>query len=630
LEQLNVPLSSRVERLALLQLRSSLGLRAKEWPIKADPCFNWTGIQCQNGRVIGINISGFQRTRIGSQNPQFSVDALSNFTFYSSLMLLDLLFPSYWDNSFSLGQLSRLSVLDLSQNSLAGSIPSSFAFLGNLTLLDMSSNFLSGTIPPTIGTLSKLQFLNLSVNNLSSSMPPQLGDLSNLVDIDLSSNFLSGSVPSDLRGLRNLQKMIIGNNLLAGALPGNLFLPLSQLQFVVLSHNGFTGDLPDILWSMPELRFLDASANNLTGTLPNLSSNANTTTAVFNLSQNMFYGDLTSIISRFSFIDLSGNYFQGKVPDYARSNASLTENCLQSVSSQRTAAECASFYAAKGLTFDNFGQPNATQPPPSPPKSNKKNRRTLIILAGVLGGLGFIALVVVVLVVVIICSRKRRAATQRGIGVGAVPTGGSPPLPGVSLNFSSLGEAFTYQQILQATGDFSDTNFIKHGHSGDLFRGILEGGIPVVIKRISLHSVKKEAHMLELDFFSKVSIPRLVSLVGHCLEIENEKFLIYKYMPNGDLSSSLFKKNNLADDPLQSLDWITRLKIAIGAAEGLSYLHHECTPPLVHRYSSLSRNCLYCTSLSSCCCHFVLIPTAFLLLVTYSNELIVAERFASR
>ncbi|CAK9161412.1 unnamed protein product [Ilex paraguariensis] len=630
LEQLNVPLSSRVERLALLQLRSSLGLRAKEWPIKADPCFNWTGIQCQNGRVIGINISGFQRTRIGSQNPQFSVDALSNFTFLQffnasrfalpgsipewfgirlvSLQLLDLRncaiiseIPSSLgnltnltalylsDNSltgiipFSLGQLSRLSVLDLSQNSLAGSIPSSFAFLGNLTLLDMSSNFLSGTIPPTIGTLSKLQFLNLSVNNLSSSMPPQLGDLSNLVDIDLSSNFLSGSVPSDLRGLRNLQKMIIGNNLLAGALPGNLFLPLSQLQFVVLSHNGFTGDLPDILWSMPELRFLDASANNLTGTLPNLSSNANTTTAVFNLSQNMFYGDLTSIISRFSFIDLSGNYFQGKVPDYARSNASLTENCLQSVSSQRTAAECASFYAAKGLTFDNFGQPNATQPPPSPPKSNKKNRRTLIILAGVLGGLGFIALVVVVLVVVIICSRKRRAATQRGIGVGAVPTGGSPPLPGVSLNFSSLGEAFTYQQILQATGDFSDTNFIKHGHSGDLFRGILEGGIPVVIKRISLHSVKKEAHMLELDFFSKVSIPRLVSLVGHCLEIENEKFLIYKYMPNGDLSSSLFKKNNLADDPLQSLDWITRLKIAIGAAEGLSYLHHECTPPLVHR-----------------------------------------------
>ncbi|KAK6143467.1 hypothetical protein DH2020_023815 [Rehmannia glutinosa] len=89
--------------------------------------------------------------------------------------------------------------------------------------------------------------------------------------------------------------------------------------------------------------------------------------------------------------------------------------------------------------------------------------------------------------------------------------------------------------------------------------------------------------MLELEVFSKVSHPRLVPLLGHCLENENEKFLVYKHMPNGDLSTSLFKKSNSDDDSLQSLDWITRLKIATGAAEGLSYLHHECTPPFVHR-----------------------------------------------
>src|ERR1044072_6923957 len=72
--------SSPVKRAALLQLRSSLGLRSKEWPIKGDPCFNWSGVRCQNGSVVGINISGFRRSRLGKQNPKFDVEALANLT----------------------------------------------------------------------------------------------------------------------------------------------------------------------------------------------------------------------------------------------------------------------------------------------------------------------------------------------------------------------------------------------------------------------------------------------------------------------------------------------------------------------------------------------------------------------
>ncbi|KAL2494126.1 putative LRR receptor-like serine/threonine-protein kinase [Forsythia ovata] len=622
-------LVSLQERSALLQLRSSLGLRTKEWPIKSDPCTVWSGIQCLNGQVSGINISGFRRTRRGSQTPQFSVDALQNLTLLSSfnasnfalpgsipewlglrlgvLRVLDLrsclitgaipftlgnltslaeLYLS--DNNLtgtvplSLGQLSSLSVLDLSRNLLTGSIPESFSSLVNLTLLDMSFNFLYGVVPLGIGTLPRLQFLNLSRNSLSSSIPAQLGDLSSLADLDLGFNFLSGSVPPDFRGLKNLQRMVIGNNFLSGSLPDNLFLPLTQLQFVVLSHNNFSGDFPDALWSMPELRFLDASENNFTGRLPNVSSNANASFAVFNISQNLFYGSLTSVITRFSSIDMSGNYFQGRVSDYARGKTSLSLNCLQNVTSQRSAGECASFYAERGLVFDNFGLPNGTQTPPA--KSKKKSHKALIILAAVLGGIGIIALLVILLVLLVVCKRKNGSTNERGTGRGPIPAGESPLPPGVSLNFSSLGDSFTYQQILQATAEFSDANLIKHGHSGDLFRGILEGGIQIVIKKIDLQSsVKKESYMLELDLFGKVSHPRLVPLLGHCLENENEKFLVYKYMPNGDLSSSLFKKTDSDDDSLQSLDWITRLKIAIGAAEGLSYLHHECTPPLVHR-----------------------------------------------
>ncbi|KAG2705650.1 hypothetical protein I3760_05G065400 [Carya illinoinensis] len=622
------PLSSHTERAALLELRSSLGLRSKDWPRKVDPCSGWRGVTCQNGRVIGLNISGFRRTRLGRQNPQFAVNALVNLTLLSSfnasnfwlpgpipdwfgfrmaaLQVLDLRscsvngdLPSSLGNltnltslylsknnltgqiPVSLGQLLRLSVLDIWGNFLIGSIPAPIASLGNLSFLDMSSNHLSGSIPPGVGTLVKLQYLNLSSNNLSSLIPPQLGDLQNLVDLDLSFNTLSGSLPMALRGLRNLQNMIIGKNFLGGLLPDDLFATLTQLQSIVLRHNGFTGGLPDFLWSMPDLLLLDISNNNFTGMLPNSSSNTNAIASILNISQNMFYGGLTPSLRRFSIIDLSGNYFEGSVPDYARTNASLDNNCLQNASSQRTLVECSSFYAEKGLTFDNFGRPNSTQPPAAG-NSGKSNRKT-IILAAVFGGLGFV-LLVTFFVFLLLCTRKRGATNQRGVGVGPVPPEGSEPPPGLVINFSSLGDKFTYQQLLQATGEFSETSLIKHGHSGDLFRGVLENGINVVIKRIDLRTIKKETYLSELDFFSKTSHARLVPFFGHCLENEQEKFLVYKYMPNGDLSNSLYRKSNSEDDGLQSLDWITRLKIATGAAEGLCYLHHECTPPFVHRY----------------------------------------------
>ncbi|KAL1558012.1 hypothetical protein AAHA92_08530 [Salvia divinorum] len=623
-------LVSRQERLALFQLRSSLGLRASYWPIESDPCTSWAGIQCTNGRVTGINISGFRRTRRGSRNPQFSVDALRNLTLLSSfnasnfalaesipdwfglhlpsLQVLDLrscfingvipltlgnlssvirLYLS--DNNLtsvippSLSQLAGLSVLDLSRNLLTGSIPATFGDLGNLTLLDMSSNFLSGAIPAGIATLSRLQFLNLSENSLSSSIPAQLGDLSGLVELDLGFNSLSGSVPVELRGLRSLRRMVLRNNFLSGSLPGDLFVSLTQLQFLITSHNGFSGVLPDVLWSVPSLQLLDVSVNNFTGLLPNMSSTAKASAAFFNVSLNLLYGSLTPVIGMFNFMDLGGNYFEGPVPISARGKTFLSRNCLQRVADQRFATDCASFYSDRNLSFDNFGAPKTAQPTASPESENKIHK-SVIILASVLGSVGFLAVVVSIGVLLIVCKQKGVTTNQRSNCVGPDPAGGSSPPPGVLLNVSTQCDAFTYQQILQAASEFNDTNLIKHGHSGDLFSGKLEGGIPVIIKKIDLQSsVQRETYMSELEIFSKVSHPRLVPLLGHCLENENEKYLVYKRMPYEDLSSSLFKESKPDDDCLQSLDWITRLKIAIGAAEGLSYLHQECTPPLVHR-----------------------------------------------
>ncbi|GER50361.1 leucine-rich repeat protein kinase family protein [Striga asiatica] len=513
LEQ-RIPISGQ-ERLSLLQLRSSLGLRAREWPIRSDPCASWVGIRCSGGRVTGINISGFRRTRRGRQNPRFSINALRNLT--------------------------RLSTFN-------------------------ASNFaLPGPIPDWLGLqLDALQVLDLRSCSINGSLPATIGNLSGLVELYLSHNNLTGVIPSSLARL-------------------------TSLNVLHLSQNMLSGQLPDELWSLPELQYLDVSVNNFTGTLPigspRISSNASSSTSlVVNISSNSFYGHITPLITSFSFIDMSRNYFQGLIPIYARGPATpLDRNCLtNSTTAQRTLTECASFYSHRNLVFDNFGQqPNVSHSPPSSRPSRRSRRRLVIILlASIFGGIGLI-IIGLALLIIIVCKRKRRAHTSpRGGGGSHVsmvgPTPPPPPLQGTEA--ASL-DSFSYEKILEATGELNESTLLKKGRSGDLYRGVLEGGVPVVVKKFDSSSFVKK----ELDFFSKVShSSRFVPLLGHCLEKEEEKFLVYRYMPNGDLSSCLFRKVG-PDGNLQSLDWITRMKIAIGAAEGLSYLHHECNPPLVHR-----------------------------------------------
>lgn len=622
----------QLEHKALLDLRSSLGIRARNWPRKSDPCTNWTGIHCKNGKVVAIKLTGLRRSHKGNFSPQFAVDSLANFTHLSSfnssgfilpgpipdwfgqkltqLKQLDLSsssilgslptslgslsnldFLSLSNNSITgtvpleLGKLSSLRVLDLSVNFLTGSIPTSFSDIVNLSVLDLSSNFLSGQIPVEFGSFLGLKFLNLSNNSLSSYIPAEISNLSELVELDLGYNYLSGSLPEDLSRLRNLSKLLVGNNELEGALPSTLFTSnVSVLEYINLSWNRFEGEIPDVLWSLSHLRILDISGNNFTGVVSNItyfSANG----ASYNLSNNLFYGNVTFDVRSFQSIDLSKNYFQGLAPD--KSGVRVVDNCFTGSLNQRSLEDCSKFYADRGLVFVD----GRTQTPVQRP--SKRRHKRLLIMVGVFGGVGVLMLLAVaILLFWKICYRGN--SNERGISnVSPVVEGGNNQAPvKFSNDISGSIESFTYDRILKATSNFNETNLIKNGHTGDIFRGILEGGVTVVIKKVNVHHIEKETYKLELDLLNWTTHHRLVPFLGHCLEHENEKFLVYKYMPNGDLFNLLSRDTDLEDENGQSLDWITRLKIATGAAEGLVYLHHECNPPLVHRYLFLSLSCI--------------------------------------
>ncbi|XP_047176604.1 probable LRR receptor-like serine/threonine-protein kinase At2g16250 isoform X2 [Vigna umbellata] len=585
-------LSSTTEWNALRELRSSLGIRAKYWPIKAEPCGNWTGVHCRNGRVVGINVSGLRRTRWGRLNPSFEVGSLVNLTllesFNASGFVLNGSIPEWLGESMkvldvldlrlcsimgsipnSIGELSRLKVLVLSGNFLTGKMPTTFENLTRLTVLDLSNNSLSGYMPASVTQLGNLTRLDLSNNYLSGSVPLKLGALSSLQNLNLSGNSFTGSVPSQLGNLSELVEVDLSKNFLSGSFFGDLsFSRLSALEVLILSENLFDGALPHNFSSTPRLTFLDVSCNNLTGTLPNFTSwNGSSAGVVFNLSNNMFYGLLNTSLYEFKTIDLSSNYLEGEVQ--GGGNVILDRNCLQMTPNQRNLDECRAFYAARNLPF-------------SFPES-KSSRRVVFILVGIFGGLGFIAVLTLVLVLVLKqCHNHRSSEVQRGTKEEGPVQEGESPIPPKDADFvPGVGEAFSSQQIIRLTDNFAEANVIKNGHSGVLFLGVLEGGATVVVKRIDLNLFKRESYVVELRLLSKVSHARLVPILGHCLDNENEKCIVYKYMPHRDLATSLHRANE-PDGKLQSLDWITRLKIAIGAAEGLAYLH-ECSPPLVHR-----------------------------------------------
>ncbi|CAH2038359.1 unnamed protein product [Thlaspi arvense] len=136
---------------------------------------------------------------------------------------------------------------------------------------------------------------------------------------------------------------------------------------------------------------------------------------------------------------------------------------------------------------------------------------------------------------------------------------------------------FSYEELSQITEGFCKRFVIGEGGFGCVFKGILCDGKPIAIKQ--LKSISAEGYRefkAEVEIISRVHHKHLVSLVGYCIS-EQHRFLIYEFVPNNTLDYHLHGKD------LPVLEWTRRVKIAIGAAKGLAYLHEDCHPKIIHR-----------------------------------------------
>ncbi|KAK1312114.1 putative LRR receptor-like serine/threonine-protein kinase [Acorus calamus] len=138
-------------------------------------------------------------------------------------------------------------------------------------------------------------------------------------------------------------------------------------------------------------------------------------------------------------------------------------------------------------------------------------------------------------------------------------------------------KGFNYKEMSLATNNFSDSAQVGQGGYGKVYKGILADGTVVAIKRAQEDSLQgSKEFFTELELLSRLHHRNLVSLVGYCDEA-NEQMLVYEFIPNGTLRDHLYAKSK------KNLSFSMRMRVALGSARGILYLHTEADPPIFHR-----------------------------------------------
>ncbi|RZB53679.1 MDIS1-interacting receptor like kinase 2 isoform A [Glycine soja] len=529
------------------------------------------------------NLTQLEFLIISHNNIQGSIPEL---LFLKNLTILDLSNNSL-DGEIppALANLTQLESLIISDNNIQGSIPE-LLFLKNLTVLDLSYNSLDGEIPPALANLTQLQRLIISYNNIQGPIPGELWFLKNLTVLDLSYNSLDGEIPPALTNLTQLENLIISHNNIQGSIPQNLVF-LKSLTLLDLSANKISGTLPLSQTNFPRLIFLDISDNLLSGSLKPLSVGNHAQLTSIYLRNNSISGKIPPELGYLPFLttlDLSYNNLTGTVPLSMQNvfNLRLSFNNLKGPIPYGFSGS--ELIGNKGVCSDDFyyiathqfkrcsAQDNLVVMAGSNKVRHKHNQLVIVLP---------ILIFLIMLFLLFVCLRHNRIATKNKHANTTAATKN-----GDLFCIWNYDGSIAYEDIITATEDFDMRYCIGTGAYGSVYRAQLPSGKIVAVKK--LHGFEAEVAAFDESFRNEVKVlseikhRHVVKLHGFCLH-RRIMFLIYEYMERGSLFSVLFD-----DVEAMELDWKKRVNIVKGTAHALSYLHHDFTPPIVHRDISAS------------------------------------------
>ncbi|KAM7516650.1 hypothetical protein LguiA_006233 [Lonicera macranthoides] len=350
-----------------------------------------------------------------------------------------------------------------------------------------------------------------------------------VIGLGTPSQNLSGTLSPSIANLTYLQIVLLQNNNITGPIPAELGR-LRKLQTLDLSDNIFTGEIPSSLGHLKGLQYLRLNNNSLYGPIP----------------------ESLASMTQLSFLDLSFNNLSGPVPRFPSKTFSIVGNPL--VCATGSEPQC------YGMTLMPMSMPlNNSQTAQSLDK--RKSHKLATALATSLG-----CICLLVLGFGILWRRQSR---------NKLPFFDVEERHHEDVSLGNL-RRFQFRELQIATDNFSSKKLLGKGGFGNVYKGNLQDGTTVAVKRLKDGSTigGERQFQTEVEMISLAVHRNLLRLYGFCMT-PTEKLLVYPYMSNGSVASRLKTK------PV--LDWGIRKRIALGTARGLVYLHEQCDPKIIHR-----------------------------------------------
>lgn len=585
----------------------------------------WGTIPDQISQFVSLKVLDISRNHVEGKIPD-TIGSLRNLKVLNlASNLLSGTLPTV------LGNFTELVVLDMSENPFLNSqIPGDIGKLDRLEKLLLQNSGFYGEIPDFFESLSSLSICDLSANNLSGTLPAIGTFLPNLVSFDVSQNKLSGQFPSGICQSKGLINIGLHTNFFNGSIRNEIIKECSNLERFQVQNNMFSGSFPSWLWALPKLKLIRAENNNFSGAIPDSISNAVQLEQVqidnnsfvstipqglglirslyrFSASQNGLYGELPPNFCDspvMSIINLSHNFLSGRIPELKNCKKlvsfSLADNNLVG-GIPRSLAEL------PVLTYLDLSHNNLSGTIPEDLQNLKlalfnvsfnmlSGKVPLSLISGLpasflqgnpdLCGPGLPSP----------CagddSGGHRMVNLSRLTVALISVGLIVALAmiasGTYMMFQSYKEksqlnwhfVFFYPlrvseyDLLTAMDEKASRG--NGGAFGRVFIITLPSGETVAVKKLEhFGSQSSKALKTEVKTLAKIRHKNIVKILGFCYT-NDSILLIYENVARGSLSDLIGKADF-------HLPWTIRLKIAIGVAQALAYLHQDYLPHLLHR-----------------------------------------------